>query len=425
MRFRSDFTTGGPIVRLGTKWPSITSTWRRSASAATRSTSSASWAKSADRIDGAIFMASPRATAATRRPSPRSGARAKRAATIHPVGAGVVREQDRAASARLATARPAAARRRVAGARRAAQASTPVVSSAVSVHTEYTSDTARPDDAGGRARAGRVGAPRARRRSAGRMRQRGLGAPAEHAQAAARRVDQDPVERSQSGPGAPGRRRRPGGPRSSPSRSRADATRRDAARRGRRGDDQAVARPLARRSRSPCRRVRRRRRATGRPAAGRGWPRPPGWPGPAAWPAPRRPRGAAPGRRSPGRAAHRPRGPRASPRRRRHAARRRPPAGGASRGFDAQRDRRQARWRLRALARASASAELARRARSTIQSGYDSRTASAATLSPPGHGIRADAGERAQHRVHVARARLRRSDGDGLAHRGVRRGRRA
>jgi len=47
--------TMGPIVRLGTKCPSITSTWRRSASAATRSTSSASWAKSADRIDGAIL----------------------------------------------------------------------------------------------------------------------------------------------------------------------------------------------------------------------------------------------------------------------------------------------------------------------------------------------------------------------------------
>ena len=29
---RSDFTTGGPMVRLGTKWPSITSTCNRSAS---------------------------------------------------------------------------------------------------------------------------------------------------------------------------------------------------------------------------------------------------------------------------------------------------------------------------------------------------------------------------------------------------------
>ena len=31
---RSDFTTGGPMVRLGTKWPSITSTCRRSATSA-------------------------------------------------------------------------------------------------------------------------------------------------------------------------------------------------------------------------------------------------------------------------------------------------------------------------------------------------------------------------------------------------------
>ena len=27
MARRSDFTTGGPTVRLGTKWPSMTSTW--------------------------------------------------------------------------------------------------------------------------------------------------------------------------------------------------------------------------------------------------------------------------------------------------------------------------------------------------------------------------------------------------------------
>ena len=56
MRLRSELTTGGPIVRTGTKWPSITSTCSRSASVATRSTSAASSEKSADRIDGAIFM---------------------------------------------------------------------------------------------------------------------------------------------------------------------------------------------------------------------------------------------------------------------------------------------------------------------------------------------------------------------------------
>src|SRR4051795_4724955 len=47
-------TTGGPIVRFGTKWPSITSTCSRSASGATASMASARAAKSADRIDGAI-----------------------------------------------------------------------------------------------------------------------------------------------------------------------------------------------------------------------------------------------------------------------------------------------------------------------------------------------------------------------------------
>src|SRR5262245_5028918 len=83
VRLRSDFTTGGPMVRLGTKWPSITSTWRRSASAATRSTSSASWAKSADRIDGAILF--PVTASPYVRPKPQD---------IHAVGAGIVREQE-------------------------------------------------------------------------------------------------------------------------------------------------------------------------------------------------------------------------------------------------------------------------------------------------------------------------------------------
>src|SRR4051812_8703274 len=48
------FTTGGPMVRLGTKWPSITSTCRRSAWGATPSMASARAAKSADRMDGAM-----------------------------------------------------------------------------------------------------------------------------------------------------------------------------------------------------------------------------------------------------------------------------------------------------------------------------------------------------------------------------------
>ena len=56
----SDFTTGGPIVMFGTKWPSITSTWIRSApprSAA--ATASPSAAKSAESSDGAIWSGRP------------------------------------------------------------------------------------------------------------------------------------------------------------------------------------------------------------------------------------------------------------------------------------------------------------------------------------------------------------------------------
>src|SRR5262245_49205268 len=48
-------TTGGPMVRLGTKWPSITSTWCQSAPAASiPASSSARRAKSAESSDGAM-----------------------------------------------------------------------------------------------------------------------------------------------------------------------------------------------------------------------------------------------------------------------------------------------------------------------------------------------------------------------------------
>src|SRR3979411_2482519 len=51
---RRDFTTGGPIVKLGTKCPSMMSTWMTLAPpAVARSTWSAKWAKSAERIEGA------------------------------------------------------------------------------------------------------------------------------------------------------------------------------------------------------------------------------------------------------------------------------------------------------------------------------------------------------------------------------------
>src|ERR1700690_3552769 len=51
---RKDLTTGGPMVRLGTKCPSMTSTWMTLAPpAVARSTWSARWAKSAESIEGA------------------------------------------------------------------------------------------------------------------------------------------------------------------------------------------------------------------------------------------------------------------------------------------------------------------------------------------------------------------------------------
>src|SRR5207244_4182341 len=54
---RMDSTTGGPIVRLSTKWPSITSRWSMEAPPrVTRVMSSARRAKSADKIDGTISI---------------------------------------------------------------------------------------------------------------------------------------------------------------------------------------------------------------------------------------------------------------------------------------------------------------------------------------------------------------------------------
>src|SRR5688500_16278794 len=53
---RRAFTTAGPMVRFGTKCPSITSTWIQSAPAASAArTSSPSRLKSAESTEGAIF----------------------------------------------------------------------------------------------------------------------------------------------------------------------------------------------------------------------------------------------------------------------------------------------------------------------------------------------------------------------------------
>src|SRR5580692_11539720 len=54
---RSDLTTTGPILMFGTKWPSMTSTWIRSAPARSASrTWSPRRAKSAARMEGANLM---------------------------------------------------------------------------------------------------------------------------------------------------------------------------------------------------------------------------------------------------------------------------------------------------------------------------------------------------------------------------------
>src|SRR6202158_3670497 len=53
--FLSDSTTGGPMVMLGTKWPSITSTWSmRQPAFSSAAICSPRCAKSAERIDGRI-----------------------------------------------------------------------------------------------------------------------------------------------------------------------------------------------------------------------------------------------------------------------------------------------------------------------------------------------------------------------------------
>src|SRR5271165_5638051 len=55
--FRKDATTGGPMVMLGTKCPSITSTWRTVAPPCIAAlASSARRAKSADKMEGAISI---------------------------------------------------------------------------------------------------------------------------------------------------------------------------------------------------------------------------------------------------------------------------------------------------------------------------------------------------------------------------------
>src|ERR1700730_5558599 len=88
-------TTGGPMVRFGTKWPSITSTWRRSATGATQSMALAKAAKSAERMDGAMRQGVESCTGGSLR------TRTRQQDEKHPVGARVLRKQSCAATDRL------------------------------------------------------------------------------------------------------------------------------------------------------------------------------------------------------------------------------------------------------------------------------------------------------------------------------------
>ncbi len=74
--FRSDATTGGPMVRFGTKWPSITSTWSQSVPGVTRATASARLPKSAERIEGATRRSGGWEAEATIGSEPTGGSRA-------------------------------------------------------------------------------------------------------------------------------------------------------------------------------------------------------------------------------------------------------------------------------------------------------------------------------------------------------------
>src|SRR3954454_14421053 len=72
---RTASTTTGPIVRFGTKRPSMTSTWIQSAPASsTAHTSSASRPQSDDRIDGATMICLPIRRLASRDRSPLAAA---------------------------------------------------------------------------------------------------------------------------------------------------------------------------------------------------------------------------------------------------------------------------------------------------------------------------------------------------------------
>ena len=216
VRGRRHLTTGAPIERFGTKWPSITSTCSRSACGRIRSTSAASSAKSAAGSTVRSFPWRSTLTGAVRR--------AGQDEEVHPVGAGRLREQQCASPPRP----PRCARRRLgdeAGQRaraptRRRRSSRP----AVSVHTEYTS---RPP--------GRTIVAAAREQLAlqrGELVDRvGLDPPArlrsapQHPEARARRVEQHAVEGVRPERQSRGRRPRPESTAASPSRVAARRTR--------------------------------------------------------------------------------------------------------------------------------------------------------------------------------------------------------
>ncbi len=363
------------------------------------STSLASSAKSADRIDGAIFPMRPEPSGGTVR------ARGSAPRTYMPSVPGGLRAAGSAPRPQATTGVPGGGSATKSGSARRAHSSTSTVSAAVSVHTEYTSRPPGPRPSAPRRRAARAGARRARRPPSARS---ASGPPdggaARRGPSTARRAARGRTTPARNG-SAPPVRRRPGATDAQPEPGRGAGDERRADRHGRRPRRRARGRPSPRPARSPSRPARRRPRARARPVARRpraatawlawswGVARPSATAGD--------PAGVAAARARPARRAAS--APRSTPRPARDAARPRPSAGRPGARFDPQRQRGRLVRDLERGARVLA-AEVGERA------GRRSSRASTSGRRPRSIGVAlaatATAGRasatRAQHRVDVA-----------------------
>ncbi len=239
------------MVRLGTKWPSITSTCRRSATSLTRSTS----APSSREVGGQDRRRQLHRGHARRRSRTSARRRSRTNMPSVPAACGS-RSAPRPYAVHGAPGGGAATN---SGRFVAAHSSTPSVSSLVRVHTEYDEDPTRSHERCGRRRAGRAAAWPARRSCRVRRRQRASGR---------RRSTPIPLHGASSStrsniPARSGGPRGVADDREELRRARCGGGRRRScglARRRRRARRPTRRRPPARRSRWPCRRVRRRDR---------------------------------------------------------------------------------------------------------------------------------------------------------------------